>query len=70
MKQKQRPNRIRMRAHPGHTTGDLAKRFNVHPDTIRYWEREGRIPRATRVGVKQIRYWTDEEAAQIEARLR
>jgi excisionase family DNA binding protein len=38
------------------TRGDLATLLEVHFETIKRWEREGKLPRASRFGPKTIRY--------------
>ena len=52
-----------------YTSKDLAARFNVSDQTLRNWERDGKIPAAGRTPGGHRRY-TDEHIARIEAMLK
>ena len=47
------------------TIGDLAERTGVTPETIRYYEREGVIPRAARSGTGGYRQYGTADAERL-----
>ena len=47
------------------TIGELATRSGVTPEAIRYYEREGVVPRATRSGAGRYRYYGDSDVERL-----
>lgn len=47
------------------TIGVLAARAGVTPEAVRYYEREGVIPRAARTGVGRYRVYTEADAERL-----
>lgn len=48
-----------------YTSRDVAKRFGVTPETVRNWEKDGRIPPASRTPGGHRRY-SEEHFAAID----
>ena len=46
--------------------GDAARRLNLHPQTLRRWEREGRTPKARRNRSTGQRQYQEEDVQQLE----
>jgi len=46
--------------------GDAARRLNLHPQTLRRWEREGRTPKARRNRLTGQRQYQEEDVQQLE----
>ena len=50
-------------------TGQLADQLGVHPQTLRRWEAEGRIPKAPRNPITGMRYWAPEDVRDVRRAL-
>ena len=49
---------------------DLEKILGVSRETLFYWEKTGKIPKAKRTPMGNYRYWTKEEVAKIKQLLK
>lgn len=47
------------------TITEAAEYLNVHPNTLRRWERDGVIEPPKRIGIRQERRWTREALDKI-----
>lgn len=48
------------------TYGELAELLSVSPQTLRNWRRQGRGPRATKVGARLVRFHREDVDAWLE----